>query len=55
LFREVTGGARSQNGGGVCAQEPADFFQGRALDQLYLAVKQALDNLVHEIGVEVAA
>jgi hypothetical protein len=26
-----------------------------ALDQLYLAVKQALDNLVHEIGLEVAA
>jgi hypothetical protein len=26
-----------------------------ALDQLYLAVKQALDNLIHEIGVEVAA
>ena len=26
-----------------------------ALDQLYLAVKQALDNLVHEIGLEAAA
>jgi len=26
-----------------------------ALDQLYLAVKQALDNLVHAIGIEVAA
>jgi len=26
-----------------------------ALDLLYLAVKQALDNLVHEIGLEVAA
>ena len=26
-----------------------------ALDQLYLAVKQALDNLVHDIGLEVAA
>jgi hypothetical protein len=26
-----------------------------ALDQLYLAVKHALDNLVHEIGLEVAA
>jgi hypothetical protein len=25
------------------------------LDQLYLAVKQAVDNLVHEIGLEVAA
>ncbi|MGO9257721.1 MAG: hypothetical protein ACLQU1_15620 [Bryobacteraceae bacterium] len=26
-----------------------------ALDQLYLAVKQALDNLIQEIGLEVAA
>lgn len=26
-----------------------------AVDRLYLAVKQALDNLVHEIGLEVAA
>ena len=25
------------------------------LDQLYLAAKQALDNLIHEVGVEVAA